>query len=498
MVKTIEQKHDKNASSRERRTKLGWFQRSVITRTSHAVSDSSSDDPSNTAAHTLSGTHTSVDVDSAASDHFQKPPQNAGEDSHASLQTENLLDSTVDEHSLTGSTGVESNGTKPSCLETSPNLTKSEILESLIDVMNNASLSDVTLLGRDGVQVRATRYVLACQSPAMQSILYQDPLQNEVFVGDFGEEPIRALTQYSVIGSLHRSPLTQTVSPETFLGLVEVASLATIYGFGDMYVDVDVYLNELIDISPRLLAQAYEAANLETPLVAKMLVKFIRERSPQLLLETGALKFIGVQRMEDLLNALMGTDGTRTFQYLRRWINEHGATEENMRFAREFASNMFCLESLLRDPNLLPSLKESGFFDAERMDRLIATTGSPSQDVPVDPLVVVDATTTAAAAASTTVPISPRCAPQPTSPQTTPIQGEFAASPTTPTTYASPDSTSQSDPETTTPPAAAEENNPSNSESNDSEPYLDGLVYQLLFDGSILVHTLETIESFEY
>ena len=55
-----------------------------------------------TAAHTLSGTHTSVDVDSAESDHFQKPPQNACEDSHASLQTENLLDSTVDKHSLIG------------------------------------------------------------------------------------------------------------------------------------------------------------------------------------------------------------------------------------------------------------------------------------------------------------------------------------------------------------------------------------------------------------
>ena len=80
-----------------------------------------------TAAHTLSDTHTSVDVDSTASDHFQKPPQNAGEDSHASFQTENLLDSNVYEHSLTDSTGVESNGTKPSCLGTSLNLTKNEV-----------------------------------------------------------------------------------------------------------------------------------------------------------------------------------------------------------------------------------------------------------------------------------------------------------------------------------------------------------------------------------
>ena len=488
MIKKMEQqqpKHEKPLRSRERRRKLSWFQRSVVTTTTDAAgSDNSKPDPSCTSQALSDVVRPSVDVD-AASEHFH-PPQNILEDSHTAPSSTIQLEGEMDENSY--SCSIKSNATKPLNLESSHNFTKSDIVETLVDVMKDDSLSDVTLLGRDGVRVRATRYILACQSSALHAILYQEPSESEVFIGDFGEEPICALKQYCVIGSMHRSPLMQTVSPEIFLGLVEVAALATIYGFDDLYADVDVYLNELIDMAPSLITKAYDEANLDTPLVAKLLVKFIRERSPQLLLETGALKSLGAQRMQDLLNSLMGTDGTRTFQYLKRWIDEHGGTEENMSFAKEFASRMFCLKSLLRDPKLTPSLKESGFFDPECIKTLLTNSGSPqSREAPLDQQ--EQRTTT------TTFPTSPVTAPQPTSPKT-PIQEPTTASHTTPTSNASSSTPDSSPSEGVTSPT--EEAERPTSESNDSEQYLDGLVYQLLFDGSVLVHTLETIESFEY
>lgn len=468
MLEPIERKHEKHVSSRERRGRLSWFHRSVITTNSADTGMDSSTAGSSYKSGGLSDLHLPVEVD-AANDHI-KPAQSTGETSCAKLEQG------VDEHSLACS--VESNANHSLSVSSQLNSAKSEMLESLADILNNDSLADVTLLGREGVQVRATRHVVSSQSPALHEVLYQQPLLSEVFIGNFGEEPIQALTQYCAIGCLDLSPLMRTLSPANFLGLVEVASLATIYGFADLFTDVDVYLNEVIDAYPCLVTEAYESANLDTPLVSKLLVKFIRERSPHLLLETGALRSLGVQRMQDLLNALMGTDGTRTFQYLKQWIHENGATGENMRFAKEFASRTFCLKSLLRDPTLVPSLRESGFFDAQHINRLLSG-GTQSRQLDLVP---------PGHATVTTSPV--RRQPQPATPRTPPQDDAMHASPTTPEPAAQ-------HLEAVTP-TDDDVDEPKKSKSKKSDEYLDGLVYQLLFDGSVLVHTLETIESFEY
>jgi hypothetical protein len=468
MLETIERKHEKHLSSRVRRGRLSWFQRSVITSNSSDNGMDSSEDGSRNRSYGLPDLRPPIDVEDSK-DQMQ-PDQCTGGPSCTQLGQG------VDEHSLTNS--VESNVQNPLSVSSSLSCSKSEILVSLADILNNDALSDVTLIGREGVQVRATRHVVSCQSPALHEVLYQEPLRSEVFIGNFGKEAIRALAQYCTIGCLDRSPLVRTLSPANFLGLVEVASIATMYGFKDLFADVDVYVNQLIDAYPCLVTEAYESANLDTPLVSKLLVKFIRERSPQLLLETGALKSLGIQRMQDLLNALMGTDGTRTFQYLKQWIDENGATEENMRFAKDFASRMFCLKSLLRDPTLIPSLQQSGFFDAERINRLL-TGSTQSRDVELEP------------PGQATVPASPvREQQQPDSPRTPTEDDAMHASPITPEPIAQ-------HLEAVTP-TEDDVDKPKKSMSKKSDEYLDGLVYQLLFDGSVLVHTLETIESFEY
>ncbi|KAI2508270.1 hypothetical protein MHU86_6199 [Fragilaria crotonensis] len=92
---------------------------------------------------------------------------------------------------------------------------------------------------------------------------------------------------------------------------------------------------------PSLVTKADNAANLDTHTgVAKMLlVKFIRERSPEWLLHSGLLKLIRAQ-MQDLIVevAIDGQGWNACFQSLKQLIDkngdpENGNTEDMMIFA---------------------------------------------------------------------------------------------------------------------------------------------------------------------
>jgi hypothetical protein len=259
-----------------------------------------------------------------------------------------------DEQSLASGTTWTTSRTKRSSRSTIQGSSQSQIVEALLDALDNDKMADITLIGKDGAQVRATKFVLACQSPAMQEKLYQDPAVSEVYLGDFGEQSIRALKHFCQTGSLIRSPILKFTGPETIHNLVEVASLASVYMYEALYNDTYAILNQLLEASPSLATVAYYAANTTLPGIEDFAVCFIRGRAPALLIETDTLEYLRAESLRKLLSVLMGTDGTCTLVYLHKWIAVKGATPENMQFAQKFASEKLCLRSLLKDPMLIP------------------------------------------------------------------------------------------------------------------------------------------------
>ena len=385
-AKLVEEKRQKRIQAHKKPHKQGWFKpRTGFSQkessASSVTSAGSTDGQSVTSAHTAPAALTALRVPIAVGGNYSASGSVSG-----SLMRQSQSDEVITgrptavsiPHRMPRSDGDISHASSVAEVNrnmhsSSPPLegSQNELVEALIDALDNDKMADVTLLGRDGVRVRATKYVLACQSLALQEKLYEGPTATEVFMGNYGEESIRTLKQYCQTGSLVQSPLVRHRSHDTARSLVELAALAKTYGFEALYRDADSILCQMIGASPWFATSAYDAASRETKLIEKFLVQFIKENCQDVLLETSALKQLCAKRLDKLLHALMGTGYARIFLYLQKWIDLKGATVENMEFAQDVASEELCLTSLLADPKMVPFVRSSGFFDLDEIDSIM-------------------------------------------------------------------------------------------------------------------------------
>ena len=247
---------------------------------------------------------------------------------------------------------------------------QSHIVDALISGMENDRMTDVTLIGKNGAKVRAAKFVLACRSPVLQEKLYRDPSQVEVFIGNYGEDAIRAMKEYCHTGEIKNSRLVTTKNQETARGLVDLACLAKVYGFEPLYGEADSILYQLINASPWFATACYDSVGTEAELIEEFLLQFIKARCPDLLIETNALKSVGQQRLLSLLDGLECTDSEMLI-YLEKWVELCGATRENVSFLRATAARKLSLVRLLEDPNMVSHVRSSGIFDRYMVESII-------------------------------------------------------------------------------------------------------------------------------
>ena len=247
---------------------------------------------------------------------------------------------------------------------------QNKVIDALVSGMDDDRMSDVTLVGKDGAKVCATKFVLACRSPAMQEKLYQDPTQVEVFIGDYGEDAIRAMKEYCHTGAIKGSVLMTKKNGEAARGLVELATLAKVYGFDPLYGEADSILYKLINSSPWFATACYDSAGSKTKLMEESLLQFIKSRCPDLLLETNGLKHMSQQRLTVLLDGIECSDG-EMLKYLEKWIELKGATRKNVTFLRATAASKLNLVRLLEDPEMAAHVRSSGIFDRYTVESII-------------------------------------------------------------------------------------------------------------------------------
>ena len=247
---------------------------------------------------------------------------------------------------------------------------QNQIVDALISGMGDDRMADITLVGRDGAKVRATKFVLACRSPVLQEKLYQDPTQVEVFIGDYGEDAIRAMKEYCHTEAIKGSSLRTKTNDVAARGLVELASLAKVYGFEPLYGEADSILYKLMNSSPWLATASYDSAGSDIEVMEEFLLQFIKSRCPDLLLETSGLKHMGQQRLLVLLDGLDCNDA-EMLKYLEKWIELKGATREHVNFLRATAAKKLNLARLLEDPEMVTHVRSSGIFDRYMVESII-------------------------------------------------------------------------------------------------------------------------------
>jgi hypothetical protein len=207
--------------------------------------------------------------------------------------------------------------------------------------MDDERMADVTLLGRKEVRVRAIKFVLGSRSEALREKLYEDPdLSSEVYIGEYGEAALRYLKEYCYTGKRIKSDeFLSRHSAEASRTLVEVASLAKVYGFDDLYQEIEAILRATIKAAPWFATACYDSSRFEDlSTIEQLMLRAIVRRSPSLLLDTNALKYLGQSRLRALFLDMKCSDDDKC-QYLERWIELRGATPENKEFARAVASS---------------------------------------------------------------------------------------------------------------------------------------------------------------
>jgi hypothetical protein len=141
---------------------------------------------------------------------------------------------------------------------------------------------DVTLVGREGVAVRASRYVLACRCEALEDKLYTaatctqtERQEEEIHVGEYSEISIKALVEYCFTGELlefwklQSSLLEQATAVER---IVELSQLAQAYRFRPLEMENYQLSRRLMNQYPSTACLFY--SNSQTPLDIK---SFARE-----------------------------------------------------------------------------------------------------------------------------------------------------------------------------------------------------------------------------
>ena len=89
--------------------------------------------------------------------------------------------------------------------------------------------TDVTLFGENAVKVRATKSVLASQSPLLADMLLAEHAVEEMYIGDYSGIALQAMSEYCHSTGMWQSLLACQDCESVTRMLVELSSLAITY-----------------------------------------------------------------------------------------------------------------------------------------------------------------------------------------------------------------------------------------------------------------------------
>lgn len=194
------------------------------------------------------------------------------------------------------------------------------------------TMTDIILVGKDGVKVPATKCVLACKSPVFQELFTDQRASQEVelFIGNFDESVIRAMWEHCNINCIRQSALSKEKDPKTAQLLVELVGLARVYALEMLCKEASSILFRLLTSLPWIATSAYEATDDKDVLLKESLLEFIKLRCPELLLDTIAIQHFSSKESLDGFLEHMGSSESETLLYTDKWLKAMGEKPRSM------------------------------------------------------------------------------------------------------------------------------------------------------------------------
>jgi len=246
------------------------------------------------------------------------------------------------------------------------------VVEALMIAMTKNHMLDVTLRGKEGVEVKTSRYVLACRNEALEELLFKDdPPATFVAIGEYSQDTILALVEYCFTGELTKSPLSK-LTADAARGLVELAELAHGYHFQVLYDEVYQMARTLMNRYPAFACAIFNKATganvKEFAEYALQTIELCPEKA--LLGEESGIQHLCPERVEIILsNHEMDVDEMSVFRMLSRWFECRENADEGMEVAKRLSAKIDLTRIETRD--LQTSIKQSDFFDQNIVDKVI-------------------------------------------------------------------------------------------------------------------------------
>ena len=246
------------------------------------------------------------------------------------------------------------------------------VVKALLLAMEKDHMLDLTLCGKDGVEVKVSRFVLACRNEALEELFYkEDPPASSIHIGDYDRSTIKSLVEYCVTGELTISPYANEII-DAARGLVHLAHLAQVYHFRALYDETYQMARKLMNRQPSLAYAIYDEAT--TPRVKDFelyALQTIEQSPPDSFLgtETG-IQHLCQERLEQLLShSSFEVDEITVFRILLTWVDHQNKSPKSMEIAIHCASNinLQCIDQM----DLLTTVKASGFFAEDAIDNAI-------------------------------------------------------------------------------------------------------------------------------
>jgi BTB/POZ domain len=139
------------------------------------------------------------------------------------------------------------------------------VTERLLACLRNETMTDVALVGDDGIPVPAARYILGSASAAFQPLLYgnsnRDGNASTVNIGESNQKSLTALVEFCCSDELNTSIWADSHPLEIVQDTVALVKLAHTYGLARLQIKVKDFLNPLMLAYPPLACHVYNLAD---------------------------------------------------------------------------------------------------------------------------------------------------------------------------------------------------------------------------------------------
>ena len=238
------------------------------------------------------------------------------------------------------------------------------LVKALVAALQKEHMLDVTLLGREGVQVRASRYVLACRCEALEKKLYHTgthPHVEQVHVGDYTDKVVRGFVEYCFTGQLLEFSSGEW-SPSTVTDVIELSRMAQEYCFRLLKNEVYQLARKVMNCRPHLATLFYIDATSDVQSYARQTLQECPREA--LFADESYVDRLSEERIEELVHDLEELDA---IQLCTKWMATTDAANAT-EVARRCASTIDLTELHLTD-SVLTILKESGLFDDDTIQQ---------------------------------------------------------------------------------------------------------------------------------